>query len=192
MTERRLYAGRPSNIILIGYRCTGKTTVGRLLAKRLGWSFADADDLVEARAGKSIAEIFATEGEGRFRDREAAAIAELCAGPTCVIATGGGAVMREATQLLLRASGFVVWLTAAPETVWARLVTDPTTSARRPNLTATGGEQEVRALIAAREPIYRETADFAVASDALSPEAVADAILVAWNGGSTSRPSSGA
>jgi shikimate kinase len=182
----------PPNIILVGYRCTGKTTVGRLLADRLGWTFADADERVEAVAGKSIAEIFASEGEQSFRDRESAALAELCARPRCVIATGGGAVLREHNRQLLKSGGFVAWLTASPEAIWSRLQVDPTTAARRPNLTATGGLDEVRALVAAREPLYRETTDFNVASDALSPEAVADAILAAWNGGSTSRPSSGA
>ena len=170
----------PPHIILVGYRGTGKTTVGRILANRLGWNFADNDDLVEAVAGKSIAEIFATEGEPSFRDRESAALAELCTRPARVIATGGGAILRAANRQLLRQSGFVVWLKAAPETVWSRLVTDPTTAARRPNLTQTGGFEEVRVLVAAREPLYRETADFAVPSDALSPEEVANAILTAW------------
>lgn len=180
-----------ATIILIGPRGSGKTTVGRILAGRLGWAFADNDDRVEEVAGKSIAEIFATEGEPSFRDREAAALAELCARPDCVVATGGGAVLRAANRRLLRDSGFVAWLTVAPETAWDRLVTDPTTAARRPNLTAAGGLEEVRALIAAREPLYRETADFAVDSGTLSPDDVADAILTAWNGGSTSRSSSG-
>jgi shikimate kinase len=181
----------PSNIILIGSRCTGKTTTGRRLAELLGWAFADADDRIEAVAGKSIAEIFATEGEPSFRDREAAAIGELCARGGCVIATGGGAVMREANRRLLKANGFVVWLTGSPETLWARIQADPATAARRPNLTAAGGEAEVRNLLAVREPVYREVADFAVATDTLSPEAVASAILTAWNGGSTSPSSSG-
>ncbi len=180
-----------ANIVLIGARGTGKTTVGRALASHLGWVFADADDLVEATASKSIAEIFTTEGEPSFRDRESAALAELCTRPAHVIATGGGAVVRAANRQILRETGFVVWLVASPEAAWARLLADPTTATRRPNLTATGGVEEVRALIAAREPIYRETADFTVATDALSPEEVADAILAAWNGGSTSRPSSG-
>ncbi len=182
----------PHNILLIGYRCTGKTTVGRLLAERLGRSFADVDDRIEAVARKSIADIFAAEGEAGFRDREAAALAELCARSGWVIATGGGAVLREANRQLLKASGFVVWLTASPETLWERLQTDPTTAARRPNLTATGGQAEVQALVAARENLYREVAHFASISEALSPDALADAILKAWNGGSTSPPSSGA
>lgn len=184
-------AGRP-NIILVGYRGTGKTTVGQLLAARLGVPFRDADDYVEATAGQSIADIFASEGEVGFRDRESAALAALCAQDGCVIATGGGAILRESNRRLLRDRGYVAWLTATPETVWQRLVTDPLTAARRPNLTARGGLDEVRALLAAREELYRATADFAVASDTVSPEAVADAILTAWNGGSTCRSSSGA
>jgi shikimate kinase len=182
----------PHNLILIGYRGSGKTTVGRLLANRLGWTFADADERVEATAGKSIAELFASEGELSFRDRESAALAELCARSRCVIATGGGAILREHNRQLLKTGGFVAWLTAPPEALWERLQTDPITAARRPHLTLTGGLDEVRALVAARAALYTETADFAVVSDTLSPEAVADAILAAWNGGSTSRPASGA
>jgi shikimate kinase len=181
-----------SNIILVGYRGTGKSTVGRFLAQRLGWTFVDADERVESVAGKTIAEIFVAEGEVGFRDREAATLAELCGRSGCVIATGGGAILREGNRRLLRDSGFVVWLTAAPETLWERLNTDPTTAARRPNLTTTGGLEEVRNLIAAREPFYREVADFVSNTGMLSPEMVADAILTAWNGGFTSRSSSGA
>ena len=120
-----------SRVILVGYRGTGKTTVGGLLAARLGWEFADADDLVETTAGKSVAAIFADEGEAGFRDRE--------------------------------------------------------TAARRPNLTPAGGIDEARALLAAREPLYRELAHFTVATDAPSPGEVADAILTAWNGSCSSR-----
>jgi shikimate kinase len=179
-------------ILLIGYRGTGKTTVGRLVADRLGWGFIDADDRIEASAGRAVADIFAAEGEAGFRDREAAALAELCGLARHVVATGGGVVLRPANRDRLRAAGFVAWLTAEPRTVWGRLRADPTTAARRPNLTARGGLDEVRELLRTREPLYRETAAVRVATDDLSPEAVADAILTAWNGGSTSRPSSGA
>jgi shikimate kinase len=180
------------NIILVGPRCTGKTTAGRHLAARLGWDFIDADEHLEAVAGKSVAEVFAAEGEAGFREREAAALAELCARERCVIATGGGAVLREGNRRLLAARGFVAWLTASPETLWARLRSDPATAARRPNLTAAGGEEEVRQILAVREPLYRAVAHFAVDTGTLSPEAVASAILTAWNGGSTSPSSSGA
>lgn len=186
-------AGRPQPplILLVGPRGSGKTTVGRALADRLGWAFADADEYVEAAAGETIADIFAAEGEAGFRDREAAALAELCGRTDAVVATGGGAVLRPANRDLLRRSGFVVWLDVAPETAWQRLQADPTTAARRPNLTATGGVEEVRALVAAREPLYRETAHLVVEAG-LSPDAAAAAILCAWTGSSSSQPSSGA
>lgn len=177
----------PPLIFLTGYRGTGKTTVGRLLAAELGWPFVDVDDRIEAAAGTSVAAIFAGEGEAGFRDREAAALAELAGLTRHVIATGGGAILRPANRELLRAAGFVAWLTARPETIWQRLQADPTTAARRPNLTAAGGLAEVQALLAAREPLYRETAHSAFDTDQQSPEAVAAAILTAWNGGSTSR-----
>lgn len=168
------------HLILIGYRGTGKTTVGRVLAARLGRAFFDADELVEAVAGCSIADIFARSGEPEFRDREAAALAELCGRPPAVLATGGGAILRESNRALLKASGFVVWLSAPPEVLWARICADTATAARRPPLTSKSGSDEVRALLAAREPLYRETAQFVVDCGSASPETVADAILSAW------------
>ena len=138
----------------------------------------DADDRIEAAAGRSIADIFATEGEAGFRDREAAALAELAALDRHVVSTGGGVILRLANRELLRTAGFVAWRTADPDTIWHRLQTDPTTAARRPNLTAAGGAAEVRTLLAAREPLYRETAAVRIPTDTLSPEAVADAGLV--------------
>jgi shikimate kinase len=182
----------PQLLFLIGYRGTGKTSVGRLLAGRLGWGFLDADDRIEADAGRSIADIFAAEGEPGFRDRESAALADLCRLDRHVISTGGGVILRRENRDRLRSAGFVAWLSADPGTIWARLQADPTTAARRPKLTAAGGVEEVRELLAAREPLYRETAALRIATDYLSPEAVAAAILSAWNGGSTCRSSPGA
>ncbi len=178
----------PPLILLVGPRGSGKSTVGPALAAKLGWAFADADELVEATAGTTISGIFAAEGEAGFRDREATAIGELCRRDRHVVATGGGAVLREATRELLRSSGFVAWLTVTPEVAFERLCADPTTAARRPNLTPAGGVGEVRALIAAREPLYRAVADFTCDTAARSPDEAADAILTAW---SNSRSSSG-
>jgi shikimate kinase len=179
-------------LFLVGYRGTGKSTVGRVLAARLGWAFADADERLEAAAGMSIADVFTAEGEAGFRDRESAVVAEVCRLTNHVVATGGGVVLRPQNRELLK-SGFVAWLTASPETLWERLQTDPTTAGRRPNLTARGGLEEIRHLLAAREPFYREVAAVAVPTENLSPDAAADAILRAWEtGGSTFRPSSGA
>lgn len=181
----------PPRLFLIGYRGTGKSTVGPLLAAALGWQFLDADDRIEAAAGKTIAHIFTAEGEAGFRDRESSALAELCRQERRVIATGGGVVLRPSNRELLRTAGYVAWLTAPPETVWGRMRSDPTTAARRPNLT-TGGFDEVTNLMAAREPLYRQTAHGTFPTGGRSPEAVAAAILAAWEAaaGPSSSPSS--
>src|SRR5215210_4684342 len=92
-------------ILLVGPRGSGKSTVGPELARRLGWGFADADDLVETTAGKSIAGIFAAEGEAGFREREAAALESLCTQARLVVATGGGAVLRESNRDVMTRSG---------------------------------------------------------------------------------------
>jgi len=169
-------------LYLIGYRGTGKTTVGQRVAERLRCTFVDADVLLEHRAGKSIAEIFAIEGEPGFRDREAAVLAFLSQQPQHVIATGGGVILRPSNREILRTTGFVAWLDAKPETIWQRMVTDPTTAGRRPNLTARGGPDEVRELLKSREPLYRETANLHLDTDIASPESLADRILDAWTG----------
>lgn len=163
---------------LIGYRGSGKTTVGAALGVRLGWPFVDADVVLEAGAGMTIREIFAAEGEPGFRDRETATLRKLVAGPEAVIATGGGIVLRPENRELLR-TGFVVWLTAEPELLWHRIQIDPTTGDRRPNLTTTGGLDEVRSVLTAREPLYRATAHL-ITDASRSPELVATDILPAW------------
>lgn len=181
----------PPRLFLIGYRGTGKSTVGPLLAIALGWQFLDADDRIEAAAGQTVADIFAAEGEAGFRDREAAVLAELCREERRVIATGGGAVLRPSNRELLRAAGFVAWLTAPPEVVWERMRSDPSTAARRPNLT-TGGLDEVANLMAVRESLYQQTAHGTFPTEGRSPEVVAAAILAAWEAtaGPSSSPSS--
>ena len=158
-------------IFLVGYRCTGKTTVARLLAERLGWGWRDADLELERRHG-SIRQVFAAEGEAGFRDKEAAVLAELCGTPRQVIATGGGVVLRPENRERLRAAGRVVWLTADAETLWRRLQQDAATAERRPNLTV-GGLAEVEELLRVRQPLYAACADWAVDTADRPPEEVA-------------------
>jgi shikimate kinase len=172
-----------SSIFLIGYRGTGKSTVARLLAGRLGWGWVDADELLESQHGRTIRQIFAEEGEAGFRDKEAAILDELCRGERLVVATGGGVVLREENRRRMRAAGRVVWLTADAQTVWRRLQQDPTTAERRPALTV-GGLAEVEELLRVREPHYRECADLRVDSAACSPAEVVEAILRSLGPGS--------
>ena len=146
------------NVILIGYRATGKTTLARLLAQKLGWDWIDADVEIERRAGKSIARIFAEDGEPAFRDLEAQVIAELCQRPRLVLAAGGGAPLRPESRRAMRLAGRVVWLKASPETIHARMSADATTPTRRPSLTSKGSMEEILHLLSVREPAYREAA----------------------------------
>jgi shikimate kinase len=165
-------------LFLIGYRGSGKTTVGQLVADRLGWSFVDADAVLEERHGRTIREIFVAEGEAGFREKEAAVLADLCRRTNAVIATGGGIVLREANRELLKRHGLVAWLAADAQTLLARIQADPTTADRRPAL-AGGGLAEVEQLLTAREALYRACADVVVPAGTLSPEQAADAILAA-------------
>jgi shikimate kinase len=161
-------------LFLIGYRGTGKSTVARLLAQRLGWECCDADAVLEARCGRSIREIFADEGEAGFRDKEAMVLADLAERRYVVIATGGGVILRPENRALLQ-RGHVVWLTAPAEVLWQRLQGDATTSARRPNL-ARGGLAEIEELLALRTPLYAACADFTVDAAQPGPQQVCQTI----------------
>jgi len=165
------------NLVLIGLRGTGKTTVAAVLAERLGWPWFDADALIEERAGKSIKQIFDDEGEPAFRDWETQVVTELAARPQAVLALGGGAIVRSENRAALARQGRIVWLTASPETLWQRMQADATTAARRPDLSSTGGINEIIATRDARAAVYRECAHLEVETEKKTPSQVADAIL---------------
>lgn len=167
-------------IYLIGYRATGKTTVGRVLADLLRWNFIDADVYLESQAGKTIRDIFQEEGEASFRDRESLNLKELSQRQDHVIATGGGIILREENRQRMKETGFVVWLTATAPTLWARIQADSTTLERRPNLTV-GGIEEVETLLEARLPLYEMGCDLRISTEGESPERLASAILAAWS-----------
>jgi len=167
------------NLVLIGYRGTGKTTIGRILADRLGWPLVDTDTLIQERAGKSIKEIVASDGWPEFRRLEREVIAEVAARDRQVVSAGGGAILDAASRKALRASGRVVWLTAAPETIWQRLQADAKTAAERPNLTTSGGVTEVRKVLGERRAAYQAACHHEIATDKCSPDESAAHIL-AW------------
>jgi shikimate kinase len=174
-------------IFLVGPRASGKTTVGRHVADRLGWAFVDADEELERRVGRSVSDIFRNDGEPAFRDQESAVLADIASGTSVVIATGGGVVLRPGNRAILR-TGFVARLAAPASVLWERMSSDPLTTARRPNLTTTGGVEEVSAVLAAREPLYADVADVTVDAN-LSPAYAAAVILTAWTA-FAGRPSS--
>jgi shikimate kinase len=166
-----------NSIALIGYRGVGKSAVARPLALRLGWDWIDADVEVELRAGKSIAAIFADEGEAAFRDLESSVVAELCRRERVVLALGGGAVLRDENRAAIARCGATVWLRASVDAILERLATDATTAGRRPNLTKAGGRQEIAELLAVRTPIYRACATLEVDTEGKVPSEIVDEIV---------------
>jgi shikimate kinase len=144
-------------VALLGYRGSGKTTVGRLLARRLGCTFLDLDEAIASAAGKTIREIFAAGGESEFRRVETEALLKALQTDGQVLSLGGGAVLAQRNQDLLRRNALTrVYLQADAETLCARILADSGTTANRPALTALGGgADEIRHLLTVREPIYR-------------------------------------
>lgn len=142
------------HVILTGFMATGKTEVGRRLARRLGRPFIDVDGLVEAADGHSVAEIFASRGEGRFRELERTAVVEACRVPDAVVATGGGTMLDPENRRRLAAAGPIVCLAAPAEEILRR-VGDPASRPLLANGSAAGDRlARVRALLAERAPVY--------------------------------------
>ncbi len=160
-------------ITLTGFMGSGKTTVGKVLADFLGCPFMDLDDLIVKKAGKSIPEIFAQDGESAFRQLEARLLrqtVEKYTENTVVLALGGGAVTAPASASLLREKTVCIYLRATLETLLARLEGE---TAGRPLADAS-----LASRLAAREPLYEETAHVIIDTDGLTPEEVADEIII--------------
>ncbi|MDI5890199.1 shikimate kinase AroK [Halomonas rhizosphaerae] len=161
------------NLILIGPMGAGKSTIGRLLAAELSREFYDSDHEIQARCGADIPWIFDVEGEAGFRDRETQMIRELTRREGVVIATGGGAVLREENRRVLRESGTVIYLLTTVEQQLRRTAKDR----NRPLLQRGDREQLLRDMFALRDPLYRATADVVVRTDRRGPRAVVNEIV---------------
>ncbi len=174
--------GTAGNIILTGFSYTGKTKVGQEVARNLGWGFVDIDEEIVKLCGKPVAEIFARDGEARFRDLEREVLERACREKEVVISTGGGAIMDAANRELMMNSGVVVCLEAKPATIYQRLLEDTKDSA----------DQEVRPLLAGSEPLkrigwlkgfrqpYYALSDWTVHTDNLTVEQAADEVIRGW------------
>jgi shikimate kinase len=160
------------NIILIGFMGSGKSSIGRLLARLLGGRFVDTDQLIIKSAGCEIAEIFARDGEEHFRELETAALESLRGKIGLVIATGGGIVLRPENLKVLRELGFVVWLTASEDVIFARV----SRNRKRPLLHTPNPRQTVSDLLTARKPLYEAAAQFTLDSSNLEHQTVAKRI----------------
>lgn len=165
---------RGRSIVLVGLMGAGKSSVGRRLAARLGMPFVDADDEIERAAGMSVSEIFARLGEPAFRDGERRVIARIIAGPPCVLATGGGAFVNDATRALILAEATAIWLDADIDTLVSRVGRRNS----RPLLVGKDPRAVLESLAAARNPLYAE-APLRVASASAPHEVTVAAVLEA-------------
>ena len=159
---------------LVGLPGSGKSTVGRQLARRLSLPFFDSDHVIEQRLGCSIREFFEREGETRFRDVEEAVLDELTQWSACVLSTGGGSVLRPTNRMHLRERGRVVYLRSTPEEVYRRLRHDR----NRPLLQVADPLQRLRDLYDVRDPLYRETAHFVVETGRPSVSTLVNMIMM--------------
>lgn len=166
------------NVVIVGFRCAGKTTTGRALAETMRMEFVDIDDFIESRTGLSIAEIFERCGESFFRELESQAVAEVTKNDGMVIATGGGAILRYKNIANMKRHGRIVYLKVRPQTAVCRIRHDPASARRRPRLTAAETlEEEVRRHMEFREAYYRSAADLVIEADELAVEEVVRRII---------------
>jgi shikimate kinase len=161
------------NIVLTGFMCTGKTSVGKLLAEKLGYQFVDTDDLIEQRVGMKISDIFAVYGEPYFRDVETEVVKEVAKKDKFVISTGGGVVLRKVNMDELRKNGIIVNLTAKPETIYNRLKNQPGV---RPLLNKPNPMNEIIKLLSQREEYYKNC-DLRIETDNFTVEQIVQQIL---------------
>ena len=169
------------NIVLIGFRGTGKSTVGRLLAKRLERDFIDSDKFIEDSTGKTIKSIFEEDGEEGFRQIEADTITELSKADNKVISAGGGVVLREENVNNLKDNGFLILLEATPEIIHNRIAQDKNTTQQRPSLTDKKPLEEIKHLIEQREHAYKNAADYTINTSSVSCEDIVNEIITIAN-----------
>jgi shikimate kinase len=166
----------PKNIVLIGFMGSGKSSVGRLVAARLGFQFVDTDQMIVQNTGEQITDIFREHGEEFFREEESRALESLQNRDRLVIATGGGIILRESNVALLRKLGAVVWLTAGEEIIFDRV----SRNAKRPLVQTENPRETIRNLLVLRNPFYAAAAQFTVeTSNRPHDEVAADVILQA-------------
>ena len=177
--EGRDDAGSGGHVILVGLPGAGKSTAGRMAAEQLGIPFLDFDAEIERREGRSIAELFARDGEPHFRALERALTAELAGAPRMVLAPGGGWAVQPEAVALLRPLGRIIYLRIRPETALARLGSARTT---RPLLAGPDPLRELGRLLAEREPHYL-SADHVIDADVLDPQQLTLAIVQLARGG---------
>ena len=165
------------NIVLVGYRCSGKTTVGEILASELGRDFLDTDIMIEQKAGCSIETITSRDGWDHFRSLEKELIEEVSERDNLVIATGGGVVMDGDNVKNLKRNGLMVWLKGDAQVIKERMDKDQKSGKLRPSLTGSDPLEEIKGLLHIRNPLYQQAGNIMVDTAALSIREVADHIM---------------
>ena len=164
-------------IILTGYRATGKSSIGEILADLLGFGFVDTDQVIEKRHGETIAEMVDRGGWDYFRRKEEDVLQEFARSKNKVIATGGGSVMHEKAWKKLRKNALTVWLTADVKTICQRLAADNEDEDQRPALTEMGTMDEIAMVLRDRQPLYEKSSDLTINTEGKTPEQVAEFIV---------------
>ncbi len=167
------------NIVLIGYRCSGKTGVGKILARELKRKFLDTDTLIEEDAGCSIETIVSSEGWDYFRDLEKRIVKEVARENNLVIATGGGIVMDRDNVNHLKRNGWIVWLKTDAQTVKERMVKEERSGIKRPSLTGNDPLEEIEQVLCVRAPIYQQAGNLMVDTSTSSIREVGASIMEA-------------
>ncbi|MBL7204387.1 MAG: shikimate kinase [Desulfobacteraceae bacterium] len=168
------------NIVLVGYRCSGKTTVGKLLARDLKREFLDTDRLIEGKTGLPIHLYVSQKGWRDFRAVEKEVVSHVASRDDLVIATGGGVVMDQGNVRNLRKNGWFVWLKAKPSVIRDRMNTEEKPGELRPSLSGTDPLEEIDQILHERAPFYASTGDHTVDTNGQPPEKVARAIMKAF------------
>jgi shikimate kinase len=169
------------NIYLIGFRCTGKTSVGKIIAQKLGMGFIDADDELVKQQGVTIVDMVDTHGWDYFRDKESDVIKDISEMDNIVVATGGGVILNKTNVECMKRSGIVVWLKANSETIEQRMLQDTKTDESRPSLTSKGIIGEIQQTIEERSPLYKAAMEFYISTDNVGIEDVADKVILKIN-----------
>lgn len=165
------------NIFLIGYRGTGKSTVGKRLSSRLELTFVDADRELVDLAGEEISEMVRTKGWPFFRQLEKEILGQICRREQVLCATGGGVVLDDENIRMMKESGVLVWLRADSATIRNRMKMDPSSDLFRPGLTGRGAFDEIASVLSERTPLYEKAADLKVDTGGISIDAVVSGII---------------
>ncbi len=169
------------NLFLIGYRCSGKTTIGQSIAEMIDWSFVDSDLRVIKNSGKQISDIIDTAGWDAFRRMERSALKQICKEDRQVVATGGGAVLDPANVRAMKTSGMIVWLEATAKTIQKRMLQDKNTENFRPALTGKGRMEEIEDLLLKRNPYYESASDFSIHTDDMPVNEITQRVIKKLN-----------